>query len=127
MIGLLFASQLAFAGATPLCPTTKCVVGYLDADAHIHEPDASARYTVIIGTFRGSVRSTVDGAGASTISAAAANRYGVPRSELSGAIALTYATASVSVTSTRPNAATIEVNVTNVSGGDSSYQIWVIE
>lgn len=127
MLALLLASTFAHAGVTPLCAPPRCALsGYLDADAHIHEPEASGRYLVFIAVYSGGLRSTVDGVVPRTSSTTAATRYGVPAADLAGATRVYVGTSSVDLTSTRPGATTVDVNLTNTSRGTTEYQIWVI-
>lgn len=127
MISLLLASSFAHAGVVALCPPPRCSIpSYLDADAHIHEPDASGRYLVFIAVYTGAVRSTVDGVVPRTSSATAATRYGVPSEELAGAARVYVGTSSVYLDSTRPGAATVDVNVTSAARTETTYQIWVV-
>lgn len=127
MLSLLLASSFAHAGVVALCAPPRCTLtSYLDADAHIHEPDASGRYIVFIAVYSGSVRSTVDGVVPRTSSTTAASRYGVPAEELAGATRVYVGTSSVYLGSTRPGAGTVDVNVTNAARSETTYQIWVV-
>ena len=124
MITLLLASTFAHA-ITPLCVPSKCRVGYLDADAHIHDPPGAGTYRVLIEVTEGSLRSSVDGVAPTVTSWAVARRYGISRAE-SGAIAWYIASVTVTDRDVRAGTAAYEIDVMG-TGRSNEYQIYVIE
>ena len=123
---LMLLASLAHAGPVPFCPPSRCVLSYLDADAHISDPYASGRYPVVIAVYSSAARVTVDGTATSAISASTAARYGISRAELSGAISITAGTSSINASSRTASDWTADVNVVNVGATDLYYQIWII-